>query len=154
MNAQENREPLGDEQIESARDRAKAIYLTMPIVRHLEVAQQCGVPLESIKRWHVEDNWLELRAAFQAKKTGRLKELLGDPIDVAEKYAALCNQIISELQAQFERRRHGAQGADNTYRISKALAATYELHIQILRDTNVIKAKKEKRRRKKTRQSK
>lgn len=151
MKAQEN---ISETSLESIRERAKAIYLTMPIVRHLEVAQQCGVSIDLIKRWHIEDGWLELRAAFQAKKTGRLKDLLGDPVETAARYAALCKLMVEELDMQMRRKQRGYMGADSALKISKALSTAYELHDQIFRDTNVIKEKKTRKRRKQTRRSK
>lgn len=147
MKSSTNQIQANEIDIDQIREKAKAIYMVMPIVRLLEVAIKCGVSIELVKEWHAEDNWLQLRAAFQHKNTGRLKELLGDPVEIAGRYATICETMIEEIHAQFGRRSQGFMDSSGVLKLSKALAATYELHDRILRDTNVIKTKTIKKKR-------
>jgi hypothetical protein len=133
--------------IDQIREKAKAIYMAMPIVRLLEVAIKCGVSIDLVKKWHTEDNWLQLRAAFQHKNTGRLKELLGDPVEIASRYVTICDTLIAEIYAQFDRRSQGFMQSSDVLKLSKALSAAYELHDRILHDASVIKAKTTKKKR-------
>lgn len=51
------------------REHAKAIYISMPIVRHSEVAKRSGASLQEVKQWLIEGRWLDFAPSFTKQKS-------------------------------------------------------------------------------------
>ena len=57
------------------RDRAKALYISMPVVRLSTISRRVGARIEQIAEWRDKDDWLGARAEYCASQA---QELLKD----------------------------------------------------------------------------
>ena len=95
---------------EEAKDIARSVYLTMPVVRLLTISKRCGRTKEQVERWRDEGNWLHERDILKKDKQAKVIELSGDAKQAHGEALIICKNI-----REFLLKRTKAMAESRTY---------------------------------------
>jgi|GEM_PF-6659652 len=85
------------QQIKSAeaeiKEKARNVYLILPIVRLATVAKRSGASIEQIRKWSEEGRWVELRSKMHSDKHAEIIKRVGSPREAMLRELELLNEI-------------------------------------------------------------
>jgi hypothetical protein len=128
--------PLSEDSLARQKEQAFSIYLSMTMVRIPPIASKVGVPVELVKQWVSEDNWIGKRALFRQNETEELLKLYGCPKKSAKKVLDLCTLINKQLEEILNN--SGYRKTADLQRASTILKTTNEMQTKIYKEAKLI----------------
>ncbi len=137
MKSKQELEPEQQEQ----KEKAKRIYLSMPLVRLATIARRARCTREQVATWRDEENWLEQRADFQSSQLDRLFKKVGSPEQSALATLEIANEIQEIIKASIGTLRERMKSTNDKSVADPATIASYASSIQKLSELRERKYK-------------